>query len=392
MPVRRTAAQVPLARRAQGWQRAAPMSAPIVRFLGVEKSYDGVTPVVRRLDLDIARGEFLTLLGPSGSGKTTTLMMLAGFEAPTAGRIEVEGRDVGRLPPHRRGIGVVFQSYALFPHMSVAENVAFPLEVRGVPRAERSARVARALEMVRLGGFGERRPAQLSGGQQQRVALARALVFAPALVLMDEPLGALDKQLRAEMQLEIRHLHEQLGVTVVYVTHDQEEALTLSDRIAVFHHGAVQQLDAPATLYERPANAFVARFIGENNRLAGTVSGIDSEDGMVKVALAGGRSLWAMRGDCGAAGARAVVSVRPERIALAPGPAADLSEDAIPARVVETIYLGDHVRVRLALEGGAEVMAKRPIAAADPRLVAGAEAAVAWQPEHAIAFAPEPGD
>ncbi|GIX10243.1 ABC transporter ATP-binding protein [Elioraea sp.] len=366
--------------------------APIVRFLGVEKSYDGVTRVVRHLDLEIARGEFLTLLGPSGSGKTTTLMMLAGFEEPTAGRIEIEGRDVSRLPPHRRGIGVVFQSYALFPHMTVAENVAFPLAVRGVARAERAARVARALEMVRLGGFGGRRPAQLSGGQQQRVALARALVFEPALVLMDEPLGALDKQLRAEMQLEIRHLHEALGVTVVYVTHDQEEALTLSDRIAVFHQGAVQQLDAPAALYERPANAFVARFIGENNRLAGTVAEIDAADGMARVALAGGRSLWAMRGDCGPPGAAAVVSIRPERIALAAGPAADLSEDAIPARVLETIYLGDHVRVRLALEGGAEVMAKRPIAAADPRLVPGAEAAVAWQPEHAIAFAPEPAD
>jgi putative spermidine/putrescine transport system ATP-binding protein len=368
------------------------MTAPFVRFLGVEKSYDGVTPVVRHLDLDITRSEFLTLLGPSGSGKTTTLMMLAGFEAPTAGRIEVEGRDVSRLPPHRRGIGVVFQSYALFPHMSVAENVGFPLEVRGVARAERAARVSRALEMVRLGGFGDRRPAQLSGGQQQRVALARALVFQPSLVLMDEPLGALDKQLRAEMQLEIRHLHEQLGITVVYVTHDQEEALTLSDRIAVFHQGRVQQLDAPSTLYERPANAFVARFIGENNRLAGTVSQIDARNNMVSVTLPNGRSLWAMRGDCGTAGSRVVVSVRPERIALAPGPAADLSEDAIPARVVETIYLGDHLRVRLALKGGAEVMAKRPIAAADPRLVAGAEAAVAWQPEHAIAFAPEPGD
>jgi putative spermidine/putrescine transport system ATP-binding protein len=369
-----------------------PPAAPIVRFLGVEKSYDGVSRVVRHLDLEIARGEFLTLLGPSGSGKTTTLMMLAGFEMPTAGRIELEGRDVVRLPAHRRGIGVVFQSYALFPHMTVAENVAFPLEVRGVPRAERAGRVARALDMVRLGGFGDRRPAQLSGGQQQRVALARALVFDPPLVLMDEPLGALDKQLRAEMQLEIRHLHERLGVTVVYVTHDQEEALTLSDRIAVFHRGAVQQLDSPTVLYERPANAFVARFIGENNRLPGTIAEVDEEDGMVRVALAGGRSVWAVRGDAGAERAPALVSIRPERIALASGAAADLSEDAIPARVVETIYLGDHVRVRLALEGGAEVMAKRPIAAADPRLVAGAEAAVAWQPEHAIAFAPEPAD
>jgi putative spermidine/putrescine transport system ATP-binding protein len=370
----------------------SPPPAPIVRFVGVQKSHDGRTRAIHHLDLEIARGEFLTLLGPSGSGKTTTLMMLAGFERPTAGRIELDGRDAGGLPPHRRGIGMVFQSLALFPHMTVAENMAFPLEARGVPRAERAARVARALDRVRLAGLGERRPAQLSVGQQQRVALARALVFEPALLLTDDPLSALDRQTRAEMQRELRHLHVELGVTVVHVTRDQEEALTLSSRIAVFRRGAVEQVDAPAVLYERPASAFVARFIGENNRLAGRVAGIDAEDGMVRVVLAGGRGLWATQGDCGGTGTPAVVAIRPERIALVPGPAADLSEDAIPARVQEMLYLGDHVRVRLALADGAEVMAKRPIAAADPRLVPGTEAAVAWQPEHAIAFAPEAPD
>ena len=239
----------------------------LAQLRGVRKTYDGETLVVKDLDLDIFDGEFLTLLGPSGSGKTTTLMMLAGFETPTAGQIMLAGRDLARVPPHRRDIGVVFQNYALFPHMTVAENIAFPLSVRGVPRSDIAVRVARALDTVRLSGFGERRPAQLSGGQQQRVALARALVFEPKLVLMDEPLGALDKQLREEMQLEIRRLHERLGITIVYVTHDQAEALTMSDRIAVFHRGVIQQIDTPAAVYEQPRNAFVASFIGESNRL-----------------------------------------------------------------------------------------------------------------------------
>ena len=226
------------------------MPSPLVRFQNVRKSYDGSTLVVRDLTLDVARGEFITLLGPSGSGKTTTLMMLAGFEQPDAGDILLEDRPIGRTPPHKRGIGVVFQSFALFPHMTVAENVAFPLEVRRVGRTEREERVARALDMVRLAGLGGRKPSQLSGGQQQRVALARALVFEPPLVLMDEPLGALDKSLREEMQLEIRHLHERLGVTMVYVTHDQGEAMTMSDRIAVFAAGEIQQLGTPEALYE----------------------------------------------------------------------------------------------------------------------------------------------
>ena len=221
------------------------MTDTIVRLQGIGKTYDGSTRVVDDLDLDIERGEFLTLLGPSGSGKTTTLMMLAGFETPTSGEILLDGKPLAHLPPYKRQIGMVFQNYALFPHMSVAENIAFPLSVRNTGRAEAAGRVERALEMVQLGGFGSRRPAQLSGGQQQRVAVARALVFEPKLVLMDEPLGALDKQLREQMQLEIRRLHQRLGVTMVYVTHDQHEALTMSDRIAVFHRGRIQQLDTP---------------------------------------------------------------------------------------------------------------------------------------------------
>ena len=221
---------------------------PLVKFIGVEKSYDGRTLAVRGLTLDVAQGEFLTLLGPSGSGKTTTLNMLAGFERPTRGEILLGGRPVDRLPPYERNIGMVFQNYALFPHMTVGENVAFPLSVRRIPRAKIAERVQRALAMVRLEAFSERRPVQLSGGQQQRVALARALVFEPSLVLMDEPLGALDKKLREQMQIEIKLLHERLGLTVVYVTHDQSEALTMSDRIAVFHDGQVMQQGTPDVL------------------------------------------------------------------------------------------------------------------------------------------------
>ncbi|MBV9434205.1 MAG: ATP-binding cassette domain-containing protein, partial [Hyphomicrobiales bacterium] len=236
-------------------------ASPLVRFMGVQKSYDGTVLVVKGLDLDVTRGEFLTLLGPSGSGKTTCLMMLAGFELPTAGEILLDGRPISRLPPNRRGIGVVFQNYALFPHMTVAENVAFPLSVRRMSRDAIATHVRRALDMVQLKGFDQRKPAQLSGGQQQRVAVARALVFEPELVLMDEPLGALDKQLREQMQLEIKHLQQRVGVTLVYVTHDQAEALTMSDRIAVFDRGEVQQLATPTELYEAPRNAFVAGFI-----------------------------------------------------------------------------------------------------------------------------------
>ena len=221
-----------------------------VRFDAVQKSYDGESLVIKDLNLDVARGEFLTLLGPSGSGKTTCLMMLAGFEPATHGEIYLDSRPINAVPPHRRGIGMVFQNYALFPHMTVNENLAFPLQVRRINKNEIESRIKRALDMVRLSDFGARRPGQLSGGQQQRVAVARALVFDPKLVLMDEPLGALDKQLREQMQYEIKHIHDHLEVTVVYVTHDQSEALTMSNRICVFNEGIIEQLASPTDLYE----------------------------------------------------------------------------------------------------------------------------------------------
>ena len=232
-----------------------------VTFENVQKTYDGKELVVKNLNLNIYRGEFLTMLGPSGSGKTTCLMMLAGFENSTNGEIKLNGNLINNIPPYKRNIGMVFQNYALFPHMSVAENLAFPLEVRKIEKADRDKKITRALEMVKMEQFKNRMPAQLSGGQQQRVALARSLVFEPDLVLMDEPLGALDKQLREQMQYEIKHLHEELEITVVYVTHDQSEALTMSDRVAVFNDGVIQQLASPNELYEKPTNSFVAQFI-----------------------------------------------------------------------------------------------------------------------------------
>jgi len=323
----------------------------LVRFAGVHKSYDGVNRVVDHLDLDIFRGEFLTLLGPSGSGKTTTLMMLAGFEAPTAGEILLEGRSIGKLPPHRREIGMVFQHYALFPNMTVAENVGFPLSVRRLPKSEIDARVDRALAMVQLRTLGNRRPTQLSGGQQQRVAVARALVYQPKLVLMDEPLGALDKQLREQMQLEIRRLHRELGVTMVYVTHDQSEALTMSDRIAVFHQGRIQQIGPPEAIYDRPANAFVARFIGENNRVAGTVEKIEGRRCAVRV---NGMTLAGTFGGTLAPGEPALVSVRPEQIVLGEDPA----DCSLAGTLAEAIYLGDHLRLRIAVNGMGDIVVK----------------------------------
>lgn len=244
------------------------MSNPFIQFDKVSKAF-GIVTVVDDLDLSISKGEFVSMLGPSGSGKTTLLMMLAGFEKPTSGAISVGGRRVDALPPYRRNMGVVFQNYALFPHMTVAENVAFPLKMRGVARSEVVERVSRALDMVQLSSFQDRKPIQLSGGQQQRVALARALVFEPEVVLMDEPLGALDKKLREQMQLDIRDIHRRLGLTIVFVTHDQGEALTMSDRIAIFNHGKIEQIGTPSQIYDHPKTQFVAQFIGETNLLAG---------------------------------------------------------------------------------------------------------------------------
>jgi putative spermidine/putrescine transport system ATP-binding protein len=352
---------------------------PLVKFIGVEKSYDGRTLAVRGLTLDVAQGEFLTLLGPSGSGKTTTLSMLAGFERPTRGEILLGGRPVDRLPPYERNIGMVFQNYALFPHMTVGENVAFPLSVRRIPRAKIAERVQRALAMVRLEAFSERRPAQLSGGQQQRVALARALVFEPSLVLMDEPLGALDKKLREQMQIEIKLLHERLGLTVVYVTHDQSEALTMSDRIAVFHDGQVMQQGTPDVLYSQPRDAFVAGFIGENNMLSGTVEAI--ANGNVRVVLAGGLQVLATAVgelDCGA---HVIVAVRPEAVHVSSGSPG--AENTCRALVTSRIYLGDHQRLLTEIGDSHTVTVKVP---AGLDAAAGASVFLSWDTADCRAF------
>jgi putative spermidine/putrescine transport system ATP-binding protein len=347
-------------------------NAAFVAFEHVQKSYDGETLVVKDLNLSIGQGEFLTMLGPSGSGKTTCLMMLAGFETATHGEIRLDGRPINNIPPHKRGIGMVFQNYALFPHMTVGENLAFPLQVRKMDKATIDAKVARALDMVQMGRFAGRRPAQLSGGQQQRIALARALVFEPELVLMDEPLGALDKQLREHMQYEIKHLHEQLNVTVVYVTHDQSEALTMSDRIAVFNDGKIQQLAEPEALYEQPENAFVAQFIGENNRMLGTVEAVDG--GFATVRLEGGGSCRALAVSCGGPGSRTQISVRPERIVV--GEAA--AENRVEARVLELIYHGDHIRCRMEVHGNPNFIVKVPNASDVGYLSAGETTPVGW--------------
>jgi putative spermidine/putrescine transport system ATP-binding protein len=356
------------------------MSDGYVEFDRVQKSYDGEVLVVKDLNLSMPKGEFLTMLGPSGSGKTTCLMMLAGFETATHGEIRLDGKEINNIPPHKRGIGMVFQNYALFPHMTVNENLGFPLEVRGMSKSEREAKVKRALEMVQMGEFGNRRPAQLSGGQQQRIALARALVFDPSLVLMDEPLGALDKQLREHMQYEIKHLHESLGITVVYVTHDQSEALTMSDRVAVFNDGRIQQLAPPDDLYERPENSFVAQFIGENNKLTATV--VSQSGDVATVKTASGATFKALAVNCGDVGSETLVSIRPERVQVGKVD----GSNATDGTVKELIYLGDHIRCRLNVHGNDEFIVKVPNAAGHEHLSVGETTRVTWEPEDARAL------
>ncbi|PZR81960.1 MAG: Fe3+/spermidine/putrescine ABC transporter ATP-binding protein [Stutzerimonas stutzeri] len=329
----------------------------LVRFEGVKKSYDGINFVVKDLNLNVRRGEFLTMLGPSGSGKTTTLMMLGGFERPTLGHITLDDKPVERLPPEKRNIGFVFQNYALFPHMTVAENVVFPLRYRGIKGAAAQQKVQEALGRVSLEALGNRRPAQLSGGQQQRVALARALVFEPSLVLMDEPLGALDKQLRERMQIEIKQLQTSLGITMVYVTHDQSEALTMSDRIAVFHDGRIQQLADPETLYNEPANRFVASFIGENNTVPCTRLGAEGDVAVIR--MGDGSTFRAAGTDAVGAGGEVTMSVRPENIALAAaGDRPNVNRFA--GKVREVFFLGDHMRLTVKALGGQLVTARIP--------------------------------
>lgn len=331
-----------------------------IRFDAVSKLY-GALCVVDKLNLDIKRGEFVSLLGPSGSGKTTLLMMLAGFENATNGQILVDGQRVNDVPSHKRDMGVVFQNYALFPHMSVSENIAFPLQMRGVSKVEITDRVKRALEMVQLDHLLDRKPAQLSGGQQQRVALARALVFEPRVVLMDEPLGALDKQLREQMQLDIRALHQRLGLTIVFVTHDQGEALTMSDRIAVFNKGKIEQIGTPRQIYDNPASRFVAEFIGETNLLEGRVT--QSTSDYAKITLKNGIIINTAVSAVQNVGTEVLVSVRPERIQLQTTAS---EHNSIEASVNDCVYQGDHLRVQLRDTHGAEYIARLDRKATEP--------------------------
>jgi ABC-type Fe3+/spermidine/putrescine transport system ATPase subunit len=297
---------------------------------------------VRDLNLTIAAGELLTVLGPSGSGKTSTLMMIAGFVHPSAGEIRIAGRPVMGLPSYRRNIGVVFQSYALFPHMDVFDNVAFPLRMRRIPASERRRRVREVLDLVHLGHMEKRRIQQLSGGEQQRVALARALVFRPPLLLMDEPLGALDRKLKEELQLEIKRVQRATGVTVLYVTHDQQEALILSDRIAIMNHGHLEQVGTPREMYESPISAFVAQFMGESNSLDGIVESTSADSATIalpfKGVVVGCRIAAAQRG------ARTKVIIRPEALEVLPGAARLPTTNVAGGRVEEMVYLGQSIR------------------------------------------------
>jgi putative spermidine/putrescine transport system ATP-binding protein/mannopine transport system ATP-binding protein len=360
---------------------AASLAGRAVSVRGLHKAY-GPVKAVDGVSLDVAAGEFVALLGPSGSGKTTILMTIAGFETPDAGSIAIGGADVTALPPSRREIGMVFQRYALFPHMTVAENIAFPLKMRRITGAPARERVERALAMVRLEGYGGRRINQLSGGQQQRIALARALVYNPPLLLMDEPLGALDKHLREEMQIEIKHLQKRLGTTVIYVTHDQAEALTMADRIAVLHRGLVQQYASPEDIYERPENEFTAGFIGEINFIGGRLL---RREGAWHFAIAGSPatvdlSATPARPDW-RDGAAARLTIRPELIRILPAG----SPAGLAGILDETIYGGGTLACVVTLTGGVRLTAR--IAAADrPAAGAGSPVTVAWPRERSQVF------
>lgn len=325
-----------------------------VQFIKVKKSYDQRNLVVQEFNLDIRQGEFVTLLGPSGSGKTTCLMMLAGFEDVTSGEILVDGKPITNVAPYHRNIGMVFQHYALFPHMTVAENLAYPLKVRKLPASEIERRVADSLALVELEDFGNRYPAQLSGGQRQRVALARSLIFEPSIVLMDEPLGALDKNLREQMQFEIKRLHEKIGFTAIYVTHDQTEALTMSDRIAVFNNGVVQQCASPDTLYEAPVNLFVADFIGENNQIPAKVK--EPNGDYLELVLSDDTRVRAISPTELKAGQECMLTVRPENLFIGQ-PDSD-SENSVKAEFITKLYVGDFIRYFFQLSDKTEVMVK----------------------------------
>jgi spermidine/putrescine ABC transporter ATP-binding subunit len=362
-------------------ERPALVLRALTKHFGSAVAVDGI-------DLDVRPGEFLTLLGPSGSGKTTTLRMVAGFMAPTSGSIEIDGSDMTRVPPHRRDVGMVFQNYALFPHMTAAENVAFPLRMRRRPGAEIKKRVGEALDLVKLGSFGDRYPRQLSGGQQQRIALARAVVFEPRLLLMDEPLGALDRKLRESLQLEIIRVSRELGATVLYVTHDQEEALVMSDRIAIFSMGRIEQLGSGADLYDRPASLFVADFIGESNILRGRYE----VDGGAGGWMTRDETRWrvgaasAGRSDV-ASGAAAALVVRPERMRVLADGATPDGLNTADATVDEVLYLGPDIKYQLALPWGQRISIREPRELDARELERGERVRIGWKVEDGLLVA-----
>ncbi len=344
---------------------ASQASSPAIRLEGVEKRYGDIVAVAG-IDLDVRDGEFFSMLGPSGSGKTTTLRMIAGFELPTAGRVLMHGTDVTNVPPFDRDVNTVFQDYALFPHMTVGDNVAYGLMVRKVPKSDRVVRVTEALRMVRLDGFEKRKPSQLSGGQRQRVALARALVNRPRVLLLDEPLGALDLKLREEMQIELKAIQQQVGITFIYVTHDQEEALTMSDRLAVFNQGRIEQVGAPAEVYERPASRFVAGFVGMSNLLSGDVA-----ERIV--------------------GRRGTFTIRPEKIHIAsPHAGVGTDESSATGTIRDVVYLGPDTRYVVALDAGADlVVTQQNLATSSTEALAqqGNAVRLVWKRQHQLPVA-----
>jgi putative spermidine/putrescine transport system ATP-binding protein len=346
-----------------------------VELRGLTKLY-GAERVVDRFDVAIRAGEFFSLLGPSGSGKTTTLMMIAGFAPVDEGEIRVDGRDVSGQPPRRRGFGMVFQNYAIFPHLNVFENVAFPLRARGLPKAEIRERVRWALELVRLERLADRFSRQLSGGQQQRVAVARAIVFHPAIVLMDEPLAALDKNLRYDMQVELKEIQQRLGMTMIYVTHDQEEAMNLSDRIAIMNRGRVEQIGAPAEVYERPVNAFTAQFLGEANLLPGTVQELHSGEALFRAAS--GALLRARVQEGVQPGAPARLFVRPEKLALVDRRERDAADNRMQGRLRRISFLGSVLRLAVDVGNESDLVIDRPNLSHLAAPAIGAPVEVSW--------------
>lgn len=349
-----------------------------IRLEKLTKLY-GHTVAVRDVSLHIHAGEFITLLGPSGSGKTTTLMMIAGFVYPTQGQIYIDEQDVSHVPPQRRDLGMVFQNYALFPHLRVFHNISFPLEMRRIGKEEIRQRVTRVLEMVQLTGYDQRYPRELSGGQQQRVALARAVVYNPRVLLMDEPLGALDKKLREHMQIELKHIQQRLGITVVYVTHDQEEALVMSDRIAVMREGRIEQVGTPAELYEEPVNSFVADFIGESNFLRGTVESIEA-NGLITVRDSQGFTFRALVKEPLPIGQKILAAVRPEKFALTQE-AVDGQKNSYTGQITEVIYIGDSTKLKVMM-GTEEFTIKESNRIGFGTYRVGEKVQVVWEPQH----------